>query len=103
MATMSRDALLQCDGFCVEGADGPIGWVEETWLGPSDEPAALALRLVDGRRGLLPVEDVDDVVPERGRVVIRAGARLLQPGAPPLFPAGPASSEGTGELVLPPH
>jgi hypothetical protein len=102
MATMSRDVLLQCDGFCVEGADGPIGWVEETWLGPSDEPAALALRLVDGRRGLLPVEDVDRVVPQRERVVMRAGARILELGAPHLVRDGAASWEVTGELVVVP-
>ena len=100
---MSRDVLLQCDGFCVEGADGPIGWVEETWLGPSDEPVALALRLVDGRRGLLPAEDVDRIVPERERVTMRAGARVLELGAPHLVRDGAASWEVTGELVVPPE
>ena len=103
MAIMSHDVLLQCDGFCAESADGPIGWVEETWLGPSDEPAALALRLVDGRRGLLPAEDVDAVVPERERVVMRAGARILELGAPHLVRDGAASWEVTGELVVPPE
>ena len=103
MATTSQDVLLRCDGYCVEGADGPIGWVEETWLGPSDEPAALALRLVDGRRGLLPSEDVERVVPERERVVMRADARVLELGAPHLVRDGAASWEVTGELVVPPE
>jgi len=103
VATMSRSLLERCDGFCVESADGPIGWVEETWLGPSDEPAALALRLVDGRRGLLPAEDVDVVVPERERVAMRAGARVLELGAPHLVRDGAASWEVTGELVVPPE
>ena len=103
MAIMPHARLLQCDGFCVESEDGPIGWVEETWLGPSDEPAALALRLVDGRRGLLPAEDVDTVLPERERVVMRAGARVLELGAPHLVRDGAASWEVTGELVVPPE
>lgn len=103
MAIMSHDVLLRCDGFYVESADGPIGWVEETWLGPGDEPAALALRLVDGRRGLLPAEDVDAVVPERERVVMRAGARVLELGAPHLVRDGAASWEITGEFVVPPE
>jgi hypothetical protein len=103
MATMSHDVLLRCDGFCVDGEGGPIGWVEETWLGSSDEPAALALRLVDGRRGLLPAEDVDAVLPERERVVMRAGARVLELGAPHLVRDGAASWEVTGELVVPPE
>lgn len=103
MATMSQDVLLRCDGFCVESAGGSIGWVEETWLGPSEEPAALALRLVDGRRGLLQAEDIEAVLPERERVVMRDGARVLELGAPHLVRDGAASWETTGELVVPPE
>jgi hypothetical protein len=102
MATVSRHVLLDCDGFCVETADGAVGWVEETWLGPDDEPSALALRLVDGRRGLLLADDVDAVVPERECVSARDGARLLQLGAPHLVRDGAASWETTGEVLEPP-
>jgi hypothetical protein len=91
--------LLNCDGFCVESADGPLGWVEEEWLGQGDEPAALAVHLVDGRRGLLLVDDVETVVPEREVVRARDGARLLELGAPHLVGDGAASWETTGELV----
>jgi hypothetical protein len=99
MATMSRHLLDRCDGFCVESADGPLGWVEEEWLGPDDEPQALAVHLVDGRRGLLLVGDVDAVVPEREVVRARDGARLLELGAPHLVRDGAASWETTGELL----
>jgi hypothetical protein len=102
MATMSHHALLECDGFCVETAEGPVGWVEEAWLGPDEEPAALALHLVDGRRGLLLVDDVESVLPERECVRAGDGARLLALGAPHLVRDGAASWETTGELVRTP-
>ena len=100
MATVSHHVLLECDGFCVTTADGPIGWVEEPWLGPGDEPAALALHLVDGRRGLLLAEDVESVSTEREHVVVRRGARMLELGAPHLVRDGTAAWETTGEVVL---
>ncbi|TMM10689.1 MAG: hypothetical protein E6F98_12280 [Actinobacteria bacterium] len=99
MATVSHHVLLGCDGFCVETADGPIGWVEEAWLGPDEDPAALALHLVDGRRGLLLADDVEAVASERESVRARDGARLLQLGTPHLVRDGAASWEATGELV----
>ncbi len=91
--------VLDCDGFCVEGADGAIGWVEETWLGAEDEAAALAVHLVDGRRGLLLLDDVECIVRERECVRARAGAPILELGAPHLVGDGTASWETTGELV----
>ena len=93
--------LLECDGFCVENGEGPLGWVEEEWLGSNDEPAALAVHLVDGRRGLLLVSDVESVEPERERVHAREGSRLLELGAPHLVRDGAASWETTGELLEP--
>lgn len=91
--------LPACDGFCVESGDGALGWVEEEWLGPDDEPAALAVHLVDGRRALLLAGDVDTIVPEREVVRARDGARLAELGAPHLVRDGSASWETTGELV----
>lgn len=103
MATVSRHVLLDCDGFYVDDPDGVIGWVEETWLGADEEPAALALRLVDGRRGLLLAADVETVRPEQEHVLMRAGARILELGPPHLVREGAATWETTGELVEPPR
>ena len=107
MATMSRDVLLQCDGFCVDGEGGPIGWVEETWLGPAGEAAALAVRTIDGRDGLLLVEDVDAARYENEVVLIRSEGRLLELDVPRLESTGKdsaltASWRTTGEVLDPP-
>jgi hypothetical protein len=93
MATATRDVLLECAGYRLVGADGPIGRVEEAWLGPDDEPAAVAVRRLDGRRGLLLALDVDSVDRQEERVEARPGSRLLEidgDGAIPLalHPAG---------------
>lgn len=103
MATVSHHSLVECDGFCVETADGPVGWVEEAWLGQDDEPAALALHLVDGRRGLLLADDVEAVVLERECVRAGADARVLELSPPHLVGDGAASWETTGEVVEPPQ
>jgi hypothetical protein len=82
MATVPRARLVGCDGFRVESAEGLLGWVEETWLGPEREPAALAVRTVDGRRALLLVDELERAVPESCFVVARPGARLLELDVP---------------------
>ena len=64
MAAAVRERLKSCDGFRVESPNGPIGSVEESWLDPSDEPTAMAVRMADGRRGLLVADEVQAVVPE---------------------------------------
>jgi hypothetical protein len=49
--------LRDYDGFRIEAPRGVIGWVEETWLGPSGEPTALAVRAFDGPgAGLLELD-----------------------------------------------
>jgi hypothetical protein len=78
MATVARHDLLGCDGFRVESEQGLIGWVEETWLGPSRNPAALAIRTTDGRRGLLLAHEVELVATERELVHMAGGGRLLE-------------------------
>jgi hypothetical protein len=112
VAIAARRELHDCDGFRAESPRGLLGFVEETWLGPDEEPAALALRLLDGRRGLLLAADVQSVVPEREHVLVRDGVRVLELGAPHLVGArsgGPrrellaASWETTGELLQPPQ
>ena len=76
------DRSRGCDGFRVESARGLIGWIEETWLGPANESTALALRMLDGRRGLLVIDDVEAVASERELVVVRSEARVLELDVP---------------------
>ena len=71
-----------CDGFRVETDEGLIGWVEETWLGPASEPAALAVRAVDGRRALLLADEVDTILEEDEAVIVHRQPRLLELEAP---------------------
>ena len=78
MVTALRHDLLGCDGFRLEAEQGLIGWVEETWLGPSREAAALAVRTVDGRRGLLLGSEVEWVEAERELVHMAREGRLLE-------------------------
>jgi hypothetical protein len=77
-------SLSGCDGYKVETADGLIGWVEEPWLGPDGEPAGLALRLVDGRRGFVLPEDVRLVEPDTEDVLLAAGASPRELAVPQL-------------------
>jgi hypothetical protein len=109
MATVVPGRLLGCDGFRVESPEGLLGWVEETWLGPSREPTALAIRTIDGRRGLLVAEEIETVVLERELVVMRRGGRLLELDVPQVEIASvdrtavvSASWQTTGELLEPP-
>lgn len=111
MAIVMPLHVRNCDGFRIESRMGLLGWVEETWLGPSDEPTALAVRTLDGRRGLLVVEDVEAVIPEGELVVVAPTGRLLELDVPrvELTPAEgalpwriSASWGTTGELIEPP-
>jgi hypothetical protein len=98
--------LTGCEGFRVEAPQGLIGWVEEPWLGADGEPAALAVRMIDGRDGLLLREDVESVVPEHELVVMRGDGRLLELEAPRLEAPSQnglsASWRTTGEILEPP-
>jgi hypothetical protein len=82
VATLVRHELLGCDGFRVESPRGLMGWVEETWLGAAQEPAALAVRTLDGRRGLLLAEDVDAVAADSELVLIGEGRSLRELDVP---------------------
>ena len=102
MAVVARQALSRCEGFRVESAQGVHGWVEETWLGAADEPAALAVRMVDGRDCLLLAEDLETLDREHRLLTMRTGARLLELDPPRIDPDSPngitASWSTTGEL-----
>ncbi|TML34949.1 MAG: hypothetical protein E6G24_03095 [Actinobacteria bacterium] len=107
MATTVRHDLLGCDGFRVETPDGLVGWVEEAWLGAESEPAALAIRMIDGRDCLLLAEDVETVVRESELVRMRPEARLLELDLPRVDTASTnglsASWRTTGEVLEPPE
>ena len=109
MTIVVRDRLRGCDGFRLESADGLLGWVEETWLGPAGEPSALAVRTIDGRRGLLLSEAVEAVLPESERIVVQGDPRLLELDVPHVELASTdgaavisASWTTTGETLEPP-
>jgi hypothetical protein len=74
--------LQSCDGFSVEGADRLLGWVEETWLDESGQPAALAVRINNGRRALMLIDAVRAVDADTQRVIV-AGHPELQELEPP--------------------
>jgi hypothetical protein len=102
-------SLRGCDGFKVETADGLIGWVEEPWLEPDGEPAGLALRLIDGRRGFVLAEDVRLVVPDTEEVLLATAAAIRELAPPRLARGGDgetapsAAWTTTGELLEPPR
>jgi hypothetical protein len=76
--TALRHELQGCDGFRVESASGVLGRIEETWLGPTREPAALLVRTPDGRRDLVLAEDVETVLPENRLVLVPPEGRVLE-------------------------
>jgi hypothetical protein len=106
VATVVRHELLGCDGFRVESQRGLLGWVEEAWLGASQEPAALAIRTLDGRRGLLLAEEVEVVHPDSELVLIIDGGRLLELDVPRMSDGSAnglaASWATTGRTLEPP-
>jgi len=104
MATREQlsHALADCDGLVVQSPEGEVGSVEETWIGPSGEPQALAVRTVEGRRGLLLAGDIAAVDREYGWVVVDPKARLLEL-EPPRLTHGPGlrASWATTGATLP--
>jgi hypothetical protein len=109
VAIAAQEQLFGCDGFRVESPEGLLGWVEETWIGPSREPTALAVRTLDGRRGLLVAEDVERVNRDHDLVVMDGNGRLLELDVPRVVTAASdgnrivqASWETTGETLEPP-
>jgi hypothetical protein len=109
VATVAQDRLRGCDGFRVESEEGLLGWIEETWIGPAREPTALAVRTIDGRRGLLVAGAVAAAVPERKLIVVGHDQRLLELDVPQVDIASvdgvaviSASWTTTGEMLEPP-
>jgi hypothetical protein len=66
--------LRTCEGFRVDSKNGRFGVVEEVRVSADEEPEALAVRtgLFRLRLEIVPVSDVERVVPRRKRVFLRA-------------------------------
>ena len=106
MTTLVRTTdLHETEGFDLESADGAIGRVEEVWLGPGEEPQALAVRMTDGSRALLLEENVVAVDREHHWVVVGPHPELLELDAPRLESTGgrPAASWATTGAVSHPE
>jgi len=74
--------LAHCEGFEVDSPAGRVGFVEEVRIGHDpDRPLAIAVRLLaalGGRLFLLPVEEVEGIIPARERVVVRPSPLLAR-------------------------
>ena len=66
--------LCTCEGFRVDSENGRVGVVEEVRLSPSKKPQALAVRtgLFRTRLEIVPVSDVERIIPRKKRVLLRA-------------------------------
>ena len=76
------DSIARCEGFGVICPDGRIGTVEEVRYGPSrrwDSPTELAVQAGRGgkRRLIVPVAEVEAVVPDDRVVVLRSSPRVF--------------------------
>jgi hypothetical protein len=65
--------LRTCEGFRVDSTSGRVGVVEEVRVSSSKEPEALAVRagIFRMRLVIVPVSQVERVVPARKRVLLR--------------------------------
>ena len=108
VASFVQEQLGGCDGFQVESAGRLLGWIEESWLGPAGVATALAVRTIDGRRGLLRSEAVDAVIPESELILVDGESQLLELDMPHVETASTdaavisASWTTTGETLEPP-
>ena len=79
-----EDLLRRCEGFRVESPSGRIGHVRSIRFDPTGEPDALEVRagLLGRRTLLIPVDDVEEILPEERLVRLGGSPRLLETGAP---------------------
>ena len=73
--------LHRCEGFRVEAAGREIGTVHGLRFNGSIEPDLLEVRTgLFGRRVLLiPVEQVEELLPKKRRIVLRASPQIAEP------------------------
>jgi hypothetical protein len=67
--------LAHCQGFTVEGPEGRLGTVADVrFLSRLERPDVIVVRtgLLGRRRFSVPVDEVEEVVPDEQRVVLRA-------------------------------
>jgi hypothetical protein len=76
------DWIARCQGFGVVSPEGRIGVVEEVRYGPSrrwDSPTELAVQA--GREGkrrfIVPVDDIDAIVPDDRVVMLRSTPSIV--------------------------
>ena len=74
----ARTPIGSVDGFGVVAPGGRIGWVEEMWVDDEGEMTAVAVRLLDGQRGLLVRHDIDEIESEEQTIGVRPEARFLE-------------------------
>lgn len=71
--------LAQCEGFLVDVGDTPLGVVDELVTAGPEQPEAVALVVSTGwfgrRRLVVPVEEIERIVPEERRIVLVSSAR----------------------------
>jgi hypothetical protein len=70
--------LAHCEGYRVESPGGRVGLVEEVRGG--EQGGTRSLAVLAGMRGLrrliIPISEVDDIVPHAQRIVLRPGASI---------------------------
>jgi hypothetical protein len=68
--------LAQCEGFLVDVGDAPLGVVDEVALEGAEAVALVVSTGWFGRgRLVVPVEEVERIVPEERRIVLVSSAR----------------------------
>jgi len=79
-SSLGRDYWLRrCQGFRVESPAGRIGTVRGVRFGSSSEPDILEVRagLLGRRLLLVPVHEIEEMIPEEKRIIVRASPELL--------------------------
>jgi hypothetical protein len=74
--------LCRCEGFRVDSPEGRFGLVEAVMFRVRpDEPDALIVRsgMLGRKLVIVPIEDVDDVLPRRQRVILTQAPDLEGP------------------------
>jgi hypothetical protein len=70
--------LAHCEGYRVESPGGRVGLVEEVRGG--EQGGTRSLAVLAGMRGLrrliIPISEVDDIVPHVRRIVLKPGASV---------------------------
>jgi hypothetical protein len=70
--------LAHCEGYRLESPGGRVGLVEEVRGG--EQGGTRSLAVLAGMRGqrrlVIPISEVDDIVPHARRIVLRPGANI---------------------------